>query len=322
MRLRGGPNTKNDPVAGQALKRDGRLSAWFLAGSTASGKSAVALGLAERIGGEIVSVDSMQVYRGLDIGTAKPSPEERRRVPHHLVDVVELSETFDAARWLALARAAFAEIRGRGRIPLFCGGTGLYFSAWFHGLNEIPPVRASLRAEIEDTPLLELLQELERKDPASLERIDRQNPRRVRRAIEILRGSGRPPSELRRMSVAGEPARVVVLNREPGDLRHRVDTRVDAMFTAGLVEETRSLLAVGLGENRTAMQALGYRQVIEHLRGARDLDATRALVKTRTWQFARRQRTWFRHQLAADWLEIPPGEPPSATVERLLEVRR
>ena len=169
----------------------------LLAGPTASGKSAVATLLAEQLNGEIISVDSMQVYRGLDIGTAKPTPEERARLPHHLIDVVDLTESFDAARFVALAGRAVAEIQSRGRLPIFCGGTGLYFKAWLEGLGDAPPSDAMLRATLEATPRGHLLSELERTDPTTFARIDRQNPRRVIRAIEVIRLTGKPFSAQR-----------------------------------------------------------------------------------------------------------------------------
>ena len=273
----------------------------FLAGPTAVGKSAVALALAELLGGEIISVDSMQVYRGLDLGTAKPSAAERARVSHHLLDVLELTEAFDAAQFVRLATAAVQGIQSRGRVPIFCGGTGLYFKAWLEGLGEAPPGDERVRAELEAAPLPELLAELERRDPETFARIDRQNPRRVIRALEVIRLTGKPFSAQRAEWNAERGTRnaemVFVLTREPADLRARIEARVDAMFAAGLVDETRRLLADGLAGNRNAMQALGYRQVVEHLRGERGLPESVVLVKTRTWQFARRQRTWFRRQL-------------------------
>ncbi|MCX8157515.1 MAG: tRNA (adenosine(37)-N6)-dimethylallyltransferase MiaA [Verrucomicrobiae bacterium] len=295
----------------------------FLTGPTAVGKSAVALVLAERLGGEILSVDSMQVYRGLDIGTAKPSPAERARVRHHLIDVCELREDFNAARFVALAGQAVAEMERRGRVPIFCGGTGLYFKAWLAGLAPLPEPEPGLRAELEATPLEELLKELQQKDPVTWARVDRRNPRRVVRAVEILRLSGRSVSEAARNwgGAAGVGAKVYALRRGAEDLRRRIEARVEAMFAAGLVEETRRLLAAGLAENRTALQAIGYRQVVEHLRGERDLAATVGLVKQRTWQFARRQMTYWRHQLPVVWVDWPEGMTVEAMAERLIEMR-
>jgi tRNA dimethylallyltransferase len=289
------------------------------------GKSALALSLAERTGGEIVSVDSMQVYRGLDIGTAKPSPEERRRVPHHLVDVLDLSESFDAAQFVARARQAVAEIQGRARLPILCGGTGLYFKAFLEGLMDTPPADPELRRQLEARPLPDLLRELAEKDPRAFEQIDRHNPRRVARALEVIRLTGRPFSAQRAQwqpaSSARESApalRFFCFSRGRDGLRARVNARVDRMFQLGLVAETESLLKRGLAENRTACQALGYRQVLEHLRGEQTLAETIELVKVRTWQYARRQMTWFRRQAAAQWIHLEPNQAPEEIIRGLL----
>lgn len=287
--------------------------AFFLAGATAVGKSAVALELAERLGGEIISVDSMQVYAGLDLGTAKPTAAERARVPHHLIDVVDLTDRFDAARFVREATEAAAALQARGRVPVFCGGTGLYFQALLGGLGEAPPADPNLRGELERLPLAALLDELAQRDPVTFERIDRQNPRRVIRAIEVIRLTGRPFSAQRAGwgnagATTGPKPGWVCLSREPAELRRRIEQRVDAMFAAGLVEETRRLLARGLAQNPAAMQALGYRQVVEHLQGARDLTATIALVKQKTWQFARRQATWFRRYWPGEWMVLKRDE--------------
>ena len=295
----------------------------FLAGPTASGKSEVALLLAERFGGEIISVDSMQVYRGLEIGTAKPTAEERRRVPHHLVDVADIQEGFDAARFVRLARSAVEDITARGRWPIFAGGTGLYFKAFLEGLGESPPADAVLRAELEQVSLPDLLRELAERDPPAFERIDPKNLRRVVRAIEVIRLTGRRFSDQRAPWLPPERHSgseiLLALDREPDDLRSRIDARVDRMFERGLVRETEALLARGLEQNRVAMQAIGYRQVVEQLRGERSLDQTIALVKQRTHQFARRQRTWFRHQLPVEWIAVAPAESSEQVAARLQE---
>jgi len=293
----------------------------LLAGPTAVGKSEVALFLAERLRGEIISVDSMQVYRGLDIGTAKPSAEERHRVPHHLIDVVDLRESFDAARFLALARQAVNDIQSRGRRPILCGGTGLYFKAYLDGLGESPPSAPALRAELERTLLPDLLRELQQRDPATFERIDRQNLRRVVRALEVVRLTGRPFSGQRAMWHEDSPSgTVLALRRGAADLRARIDARVDRMFEHGLVRETESLLASGLEQNRTAMQAIGYRQVVEHLRGERPLAETIIEVKARTRQFAKRQLTWLRHQLPVRWIDVAPEENAESVADRIAAV--
>jgi tRNA dimethylallyltransferase len=294
----------------------------LLAGPTGSGKSEAALLLAERLGGEIISVDSMQVYRGLDIGTAKPSSDERRRVPHHLVDVMELADPFDAARFVKLARQAVEEIQSRDRLPILCGGTGLYFKAFLEGLGEAPPADGPLRAELEQMPLPELLRELAERDPVTFARIDQRNPRRIVRALEVIRLTSRPFSEQRAAwtpsPISYLPSPIIALLRQSADLRARIDERVDLMFARGLVQETEGLLRRGLEQNRTAMQAIGYRQVVEHLRGERPLAETIALVKQKTRQFAKRQMTWFRHQLPVTRIEVAPEESAESVAARVM----
>jgi tRNA dimethylallyltransferase len=293
-----------------------------LAGPTAVGKSEVALLLAERIGGEIVSVDSMQVYRGLDIGTAKPSVAERVRVPHHLIDVLDMTEPFDAAQFVRLAREVVEQIQARGRVPLLCGGTGLYFKAFLDGLGEAPPGDPVLRAKLEGIPLPDLLRELAERDPVTYERIDRHNRRRVIRAVEVIRLTGKPFSQQRAswgstMRMTDDTHSYFGLKRIAADLRERIGARVDEMFRRGLVAETEGLLKSGLAQNKTALQALGYRQVVEFLKGKRTLPETIELVKIRTRQFAKRQMTWFRRQLPLRWVEIEPGQPAVQIAERI-----
>ena len=285
----------------------------FIAGPTASGKSAVAIKIAERLQGEIISVDSMQVYRGLDIGTAKPSEAEQAGIPHHLIDCAGLEETYDAARFVREATAAERKIER----PIYCGGTGLYFQAWLEGLGESPPADAAVRAEIEAKSHEEQLVELKAADPETFERIDQQNPRRVVRALEVIRLTGKPYSEQRAEWQNTVPSNFFLIEREREDLRARIEARVEAMFAAGLVEETCSLRAA-LEDNRVAQQALGYRQVIGYLQGEQDLPNTVAMVKSRTWQFARRQKTWFRRLQGAVRLSVSADEAPAETARRIL----
>ena len=294
----------------------------FLAGSTAVGKSEIALRLAEKLGGEIISVDSMQVYRGLDIGTAKPTAADCVRVPHHLIDVCDLCEAFDAAQFVLRAEKAVAEIQARKKIPIFCGGTGLYFKAFLEGLGKAPPADEKLRAELEAAPLEELLEELRKRDPATFEKIDRQNPRRIVRAVEVIRLTGKKFSEQRAAResasrITHHASRILCLTRAADDLRHRIAVRVDEMFARGLVAETQQLLQRGLAENRFAMQAIGYRQVVEHLRGERGLAETIELVKIKTRQFAKRQLTWFRRHGNCEWIEMKPDETVGETVVKI-----
>ncbi len=293
----------------------------FLVGPTAVGKSEIALLLAEKVGGEIISVDSMQIYRGMDIGTAKPSQAERARVPHHLIDIRELNETFDAAQFATLAKQAIDGIQARGRLPILCGGTGLYFKALLDGLGDAPQADPELRSQLQRTPMLDLLQELAEHDPVTFARIDRQNPRRVIRAVEVIRLTGRPFSEQRAAwrdsSRSGPAVPVFGVSRASGDLHRRIESRVDEMFRRDLVAETQALLARGLDRNVTASQALGYRQVLEHLRQLRSLSDTIQLVKIRTRQFAKRQMTWFRRQLPVTWINVEENGDLTLIAERL-----
>ena len=293
----------------------------FLAGPTAVGKSEVALLLAERIGGEIVTVDSMQVYRGLDIGTAKPDHAQQQRVRHHLLDVVDLAASFDAAQFVQLAGEAVQQIVARNHTPVFCGGTGLYFKAWLEGLGDAPPTDSELRKQLQATPLQDLLAELAERDPETFARIDPQNPRRVIRAVAVLRLTGKPFSSQRTVWSGGptsEPiANAFTLLRGREELARRIEERVDRMFERGLVAETVELLKQGLAANPTAMQAIGYRQVVEHLQGLRNLEATIQLVKTRTRQFSKRQLTWYQKQLPFASVSLEPGENPEHVAEAL-----
>ncbi|MGB7767788.1 MAG: tRNA (adenosine(37)-N6)-dimethylallyltransferase MiaA [Verrucomicrobiia bacterium] len=295
----------------------------LIAGPTAVGKSEIALHLAEQLGGEIISTDSMQVYRGLDIGTAKPSPADRARVPHHLIDLCDLTESFDAAQFVRLAQKTVAEIQARGHAPVFCGGTGLYFKAFLGGLGEAPSAHPELRAKLEAMPYEALLRELSERDAAAYEKIDKQNPRRVIRAVEVIRLTGKKFSQQRaewKSAVQGQRPKFFCLTRATDDLRRRIDVRVDAMFARGLVDETRELLKRGLVENKTAMQAIGYRQAVEHLRGERSLAETIERVKVKTRQFAKRQLTWFRAQKSLEWIELKPGEPLEDCIQKISEM--
>ena len=275
-----------------------------IAGATGVGKTAIALEVARQLGGEIISVDSMQVYRGLDIGTAKATANEREEIPHHLIDIRDLREGFDAAAFVREAEQALVGISERGHVPIFCGGTGLYLKAWLEGLGEAPASDANLRMELETLPISDLLAELERQDPKTYRNIDRENRRRVVRAIEVIRLTGKPFSE-QRADWGGEvrPFFGVGLERESADLFSRIGRRVDEMFERGLVAEALGVL-LQLRENRTAAQAIGYRQLIDHFDGKMDLPATVELVKIKTRQFSKRQRTWFKRQMRLEWIAL------------------
>ncbi len=303
--------------------------ALFLSGATATGKSAVALHLAQMLEGEIISVDSMQVYRGMDIGTAKPSQAEQALVRHHLIDILTLKEEFSAAQFAQLAREALAAVWRHGKLPIFCGGTGFYFQALVEGVGDAPPPDPSLRTLLESKTLEELLDEYRQVDPRGFENIDHANRRRVIRALEVTYLSGRPFSEQQAAWSRGaaswpQPARAVdarilVLAREREELAQRISQRVDTMFAQGLVSEVERLLDEGLLENRTACQALGYHQVIEYFQGQRSLEATIELVKVRTRRYAKRQLTWFRHQPSVEWVKCERGQSVEAVANVLVK---
>ena len=279
------------------------MKALFLLGPTASGKTAVALHLAQRFPVEIVSVDSAQVYRGMDVGTAKPAPEERARVPHHLVDIVEPTESYSAGRFRADALRLAAEIDARGRIPLFAGGTMMYFSALTLGLADLPAADAGVRREIEERAQLHgwpaLHAELAAVDPDAAARIERGDAQRIQRALEVYRVSGRSLTELQARRVPVPlPFEALRLSLEPSDravLHERIAARFEAMLAAGLVEEVRGLRArYALEASLPSMRAVGYRQVWETLEGEKPAETLAARGAAATRQLAKRQLTWLR----------------------------
>jgi tRNA dimethylallyltransferase len=274
-------------------------------GPTASGKSALALELADRLGGEIVACDSQQVYLGMDIGTGKPTRDERRRCPHHLLDLVHPDEPFHAARWAALAGPAIAHIAARGRLPIVVGGTGLYYRALTAGLFEAPPsdpaIRQRHREEAERIGVEALHDRLCAIDPAAAAGILRRDLVRVSRALEVYEQTGVPVSELRHRQAprTGWRPHAIVLDPPLPELRLRIAARVAAMMDAGFLDEVRALRAAGYGPSVRPMQALGYKQLGAHLDGLASLDEAVAGTITATVAYARRQRTWFRKEKAA-----------------------
>jgi tRNA dimethylallyltransferase len=281
--------------------------AWFLTGPTASGKTAVGLELAERIGAEIVSLDSMAVYRGMDIGTAKPSLAERQRVPHHLIDMVDPQQTFSVAQYLTAAHAAARQIVARGRVPLFVGGTPLYLKGLLRGLFAGPPADEALRQRWAAWALAAgpgaLHARLADVDPAAAARLHPQDTRRLIRALEVFDRTGVPISRWQQQFDRAGPGRVFVLAWPRALLSARINDRVVQMFAVGLVDEVRRLTAGGAALGRTAGAALSYREVAEHLAGLRTEDETLHLIQTRTRQLAKRQLTWFRS--LAECQEVP-----------------
>ncbi|MFI5046403.1 MAG: tRNA (adenosine(37)-N6)-dimethylallyltransferase MiaA [Acidimicrobiia bacterium] len=295
-----------------------------LVGPTASGKSAVAMAVAHALGDvEIVSVDSMQVYRGLDIGTAKPSRAEREAVPHHLVDVADPADEWSVARYQREARAAIAEVERRGRRALLVGGTGLYVRAVIDPL-EFPPrdltLRAAIAAELEDPDALaRAYDELSAIDPAAAARIEPGNRRRIARALEVVRLTGRPFSSFGAgLQTFGDPVVAVSLIGlwlPRAELGRRIEQRVAGMRDAGFVDEVRALRAEG-AVSPTAAQAIGYREVLEHLDAVVALDDALDRVVARTRAFARRQRMWFRRDPRITWAAV--ADNPCLVVPALL----
>ena len=286
-------------------------------GPTASGKTALAIQLARRTGGEIVSCDSMQVYKDADIGTAKPTAAERAEAVHHLIDFLPLSAPYSAADYANDALAAVTDIRARGRLPIFCGGTGLYLEAARTGRHDGVPMtaderfRAELLREAEtDTGRHALWERLREVDPRSAEATHENNVRRIIRALEIYRATGITKSEWDDRTRAVPPRlwlRTFLVDFHDRTLLHRrIDERVDAMMAAGLLDETRRLLASGVfNENATAAQAIGYKELFPYLRGECTLSDAVDALKTATRRYAKRQLTWFHampdtHILYAD----------------------
>ncbi len=273
----------------------------FLTGPTGSGKTAAGVELAQKTGAEIISMDSMALYRGMDIGTAKPTAVERAAVPHHLIDVIEPHEEYSVAQYVAAAHEKVAEIRARGREVLFVGGTPLYLKALLRGLFKGPPADAAFRQQLHEEAARHapgrLHNRLAQVDPAAAERLHPNDTRRIIRALEVYEKTGELMSDWQQQfnKLPEETGnRVYVLDWPRHELNERIDRRVDAMFAAGLVEEVRALMTRDPPLSKTARQAVGYREVIEHFEGVRGLDETMALVKQHTRQLAKRQSTWFR----------------------------
>ena len=281
-----------------------------ITGATASGKSAVAVRLAEGVKGEIVSADSMQIYRHMDIGTAKPSAAERARVAHHMIDIIEPDAPYSVAQYQADADRAIVEVGARGRLPILVGGTGLYVQAVWDGLDF--PIagpdrefRAAMQAEAERVGTAALHARLAGIDPAAAARIHPNDQKRIIRALEVHHLTGQPIS---RFHTGKESARYRALafglKAPRRDLNQRIDARIDDMMSRGLLEEVRGLLDRGYHEGLISMKALGYQQLAEHLRGRCDLEAAVERFKTATHQFAKRQMTWFGRDRRIRWVEL------------------
>ncbi len=307
---------------------------WFLTGPTASGKTKIGLELAERLGAEIISLDSMAVYREMDIGTAKPSAAERARIPHHLLDVVDPSTEFSLSEYVDMAHAAAADIRGRGKQVLFVGGTPLYLKSLLRGVYQGPPADWEFREEIErelaEVGLQALHERLALVDPLSAAKLHPNDKRRIIRALEVHRVTGEPLShrQLQFDEVSrGHGVKVFALAWPREILHQRIEARVDEMFAAGLVEEVKRILAKYGSLSRTAAQAVGYQEVQEMLASQQNEGlpsisegAAREKVKARTRQFARRQETWFRALSECTFVPQVGTPSPAAEAEVILRL--
>lgn len=296
-------------------------------GPTASGKSAVAMAVAtsdvgRRLGVELLSVDAMQVYRGMDIGTAKPSPEEMSRVPHHLIDLVDASDSFTVAQFQTACAAAVDDIEARGGTAVFVGGTGLYLRAVVDDLD-IPGQWPDLRARLERELVTEGPESLHRRlvelDPAAASKMEPSNGRRIVRALEVCEGSGRAFSSFGPGvdTYPDSPVRQVAILWDRAVLAGRIERRVHDMIDRGLVTEVSALLERGL--SRTALQALGYKEMVDHLEGRASLDEAVATTILRTRQFAVRQERWFRRDPRVRWVRVE-ADPVTEVAPVLLEL--
>ncbi|QEG21581.1 tRNA (adenosine(37)-N6)-dimethylallyltransferase MiaA [Mariniblastus fucicola] len=300
---------------------------WFLTGATASGKSSTSLELAKRINAEIISLDSMAIYRGMDIGTAKPPVEERGDIPHHLIDIRDPSETFSTSQYRDAALQTIDAVRSRGKEVLFVGGTALYLKALLRGMFEGPPADWEFRKKVEDEIKEsggEFLHErLQMVDPVAAHNIHPNDHRRLIRALEVFSTTGKPISHWQMEFDSPTPAeqcRVFAIRHERSILHQRIEQRVGAMFDAGLIEEVRGLLEKHGELSHTAAQAVGYREVIEHLNGQHTEEETKELVLIRTRRFARHQETWFRNLSECRWVDLEADFEPSAVAEEIIEM--
>jgi tRNA dimethylallyltransferase len=298
---------------------------WYLTGPTAAGKSAVGVELAQRIDAEIVSMDSMALYRRMDIGTAKPGPTERGRVPHHLIDIIEPHENYSLAQYVAAAHLCVEDIARRGKRTLFVGGTPLYLKGLLRGVFQGPPADWTFRRQLQRQARQHnqswLHQQLHEVDPAAAARLHPNDLRRLVRALEIFHITGRPISEFQRQFDAGTPAdrcRVFVLDWPREKLYERINRRVGRMFENGLIDEVRTLMANPNPLGKTARQAVGYREVIEHLQGQWSLSETIELVRRHTRQLAKRQGTWFRSLCECRFVPVSAALDPAALADKIV----
>ena len=284
-----------------------------LLGPTATGKSRLAVELAKQIKGEIISADSMQVYRGMDIGTAKPSLEERQAIPHHLIDVRDPDQSWTVADFIEEVQRLVKEITNKKHFPIIVGGTGLYLWSLIEGFSfPIVPADKELRTRLEEEPLANLYSRLSTIDPAAAEKIHSNDKKRIIRALEVCTLTGKRISELQQargnsphLSVGNRQPILIGLNLFREELYRRINERVDQMIEKGLIEEVQSLLRKGYAKDLPSFQALGYKEVVEFLEGKWTREQMIEELKKRTRHFARRQMTWFKRFKSVRWFEPP-----------------
>jgi tRNA dimethylallyltransferase len=308
----------------QNSDQPGVLPVVFILGPTAVGKTATGIALAHRIGGEIISIDSRQIYRGLDIGTAKPTLLEQQEIPHHLIDILDLNTTISAGTYREMALKAVSEIRARGHCPIFVGGSGLYVNAIIRGFCELPrvepQVRRFWRAKLQQEGVVALYNHLLTIDPETAIRLHINDAKRITRALEIFTMTGEPPSQhyARQTKVAPFEYRLFILSAERPQLYERINKRVDAMLRDGLVSEVEQLIAAGYRQQLDALRTLGYQEVIEYLDGKQDLETTRLKIQQNTRNYAKRQLTWFRNQYPeATWIDVTNSPDPATIAANL-----
>jgi len=298
---------------------------WFLGGPTAVGKSAVALELARRLDGEIVALDSMTLYRGMDIGTAKPTTEEREIVPHHLFDILDPWEEFSVAEYHQAAERVIRDVISRGKTPLFVGGTGLYLRSLLRGVFEGPPAVPALREEYRQIVATEgevaLHERLSKVDPVTAARLHPNDSRRVIRALEVFESTGKPISDQQQEPPLPEedrPQHVYWLSPPREWLYDRINRRVDQMLEEGLLDEVRRLTALPQGIGQSARQALGYKELFDYLDGMVPYETAVDAIRTRTRQFAKRQHTWYRNLVECREVPIRSVDSVESTLARIL----
>ncbi len=299
----------------------------LILGVTASGKGTLAFNLAKNIGAEIISVDSMKVYRRMNIGTAKPSRDAQMKVKYHLIDVIEPSEFFSVAAFLELAESAIEQIKAKNRPVIAVGGAAMYLKALLFGLFEGPGTdkqfRGRLKQKIKQEGTAELHKQLTELDPTSAERINPNDARRIIRALEVYELTGRPISSMQTQFAEARPChnwKIIGLRRERPETAHRINLRAKMMIERGLVDEVKSLLAEEKPLSLQSRCAIGYAEIIEYLNGKCSLDDAIELIKKNTRKFAKAQRTWFKTFRNVNWLDIEPDEPAEQILERTIAV--